>query len=185
MISKEDLLKEISGTIGKMKVLELTRILERANFDMNDLIELTFNPNRDVAFRAAWILENMFLQSPERYLDNLDTIILRLPDVEHESCQRHFVKILMHITGKKTSIPIRRKLEQTNLEPIVEQCFEWMIDPDVKIAVKCFSSEVLFNLRRRYDWIAEELANQLQFLMRDGGPGIQARGKRLLKELRQ
>jgi hypothetical protein len=183
MISKEDLLKEISGTIGKMKVLELTHILKRANFDMNDLIELTFNPNRDVAFRAAWILENMFLQSPERYLDNLDTILSRLQDVKHESCQRHYVKILMHVTGKKTPIPIRRKLEDIHLEPIVEQCFEWMIDPEIKIAVKCFSAEVLFNLHGRYDWIAEELANQLEFLMLDGGPGIQSKGKRLLKSL--
>ena len=65
------------------------------------------------------------------------------------------------------------------MEPVVEQCFDWMIDPKIKIAVKCFSSEVLFNLTVRYPWIKEELINQMQFLMRNGSPGIQSKGRRL------
>jgi hypothetical protein len=37
----------------------------------------------------------------------------------------------------------------------------------VKInCVKAFAAESLFNLPHRYNWIVEELANQLQFSMR-------------------
>ena len=185
MIAKEDLLEQISGTIGKTKVLELSRILKERNFGLRDLIDLTFVVDKDVAFRAAWILENMFLQDPESYLNDLGYLISRIKDVKHESCQRHYAKIIMHVTAKKSPVRIRYQLEETDLEPVVEQCFDWLIDPKVKIAVKCFSAEALCNLRQRHPWIREELANQLEFLMRDGSAGIQSRSKRLLQTLRQ
>jgi hypothetical protein len=177
------LLKQISATIGKMKVLELSRILKEEQFALRDLIDLTFYPDKNIAFRAAWILENVFLQQPARYEPDLDYLISRMKDVKYESCQRHFAKIIMHITGKKAPEIIQQKLQQLDLERVTEQCFDWMIDPKVKIAVKVFASEALFNLRHRYPWIAEELANQLQFLMRNGTAAIQSRGKKLLAQL--
>ena len=75
------------------------------------------------------------------------------------------------------------KLLSLDLEPAVEQLFDWMIDPKAKIAVKVFASEALFNLRHRYDWVAEELASQIQFLMRNGSAAIQSRGNKLLAML--
>jgi len=183
MIDQEALLKQISGTIGKMKVLELTRILKEEQFALRDLIDLTFYADKNIAFRAAWILENVFLQDPARYEPDLDYLLSRLKDVKYESCQRHYAKIVMHITNKKAPLNIQQNLSKFDMEPIVEQCFDWMIDPRVRIAVKVFASEALFNLRGRYPWIAEELANQLQFLMRNGTAAIQSRGKKLLAEL--
>jgi hypothetical protein len=41
----------------------------------------------------------------------------------------------------------------------------------------------LFNLRTRYPWIEEELANQIKFLMRNGTAAIQSRGRKLLAQL--
>jgi hypothetical protein len=183
MITQAELLNQISGTIGKMKVLELSRILKEDQFALRDLVDLTFYPDKNIAFRAAWILENVFLQQPARYEPDLDYLVSRMKDVKYESCQRHYAKIIMHITGKKAPASIQQKLQQFDLEPTVEQCFDWMIDPKVKIAVKVFASEALFNLRHRYPWIAEELANQLQFLMRNGTAAIQSRGRKLLAQL--
>lgn len=179
----DNLLKQISNTIGKTKVLELSRILKEDNFALRDLINLTFYPDRAIAFRASWMLENIFLQDPARYGNNLGYLISKVKDVKYPSCQRHYVKIMMHITSPGAIPPIKNELIILDLEPIAEQCFDWMIDPKVKIAVKCFAAETLFNLRERYPWIKEELANQIHFLMRNGSAGIQARGKRLLAKL--
>ncbi len=158
MISKEELLKQLSNTIGKTKVLELSRILKEDAFALHDLIDLTFDADKNIAFRAAWILENVFLKNPLRYETELEYLISRITDVKHASCQRHYAKIMMHITAKKVPPIIQQKLQQINLEPVVEQCFDWMIDPKVLIAVKVFASGALFNLRDRYPWIKEELA---------------------------
>lgn len=69
------------------------------------------------------------------------------------------------------------------MEPIIEQLFDWIIDTEVKIAVKVFSAEALYNLCQRHDWIKDELRSQLEFLMRNGSAAIQTRGRKLLKEL--
>ena len=126
------------------------------------------------------ILENVFLQDPTRYETDLEYLISRIKDVKYESCKRHYAKILMHITNSKALPIIKDKLQQLDLEPAVEQCFDWMIDPKVKIAVKVFASEALFNLRYRYPWVQEELAEQVKFLMRNGSTAIQTRGRKLL-----
>jgi hypothetical protein len=118
-----------------------------------------------------------------RYENDLEYIISRIKDVKHASCQRHYVKILMHITDQKAPLAITEKLQHLDMEPIVEQCFDWMIDPKVKIAVKCFAGDVLFNLSPRYPWVKEELANQLKFLMKNGSPGILSRGRKILSLL--
>jgi hypothetical protein len=183
MISQAELFKQISGTIGKTKVLELSRILSGPQFALRDLIMVTFNSNKDIAFRATWILENVFLHDPTNYEPDLEYLLSRVKEVKHAGCQRHYAKILMHITDLKAPLAIKNKLTNLDMEPIIEQCFDWMIDPKVKTAVKCFSSEVLFNLRKRYPWINEELENQVKFLMRSGSPGIQSRGKKILAGL--
>jgi len=180
MITRAELIKQVSNTIGKKKVVELSRILKEQAFALHDLIDLTFHPDKNIAFRAAWVLENLFLKSPESYLTDLPYLIFRIKDVKHAGCQRHYAKIMMHVTSEKAPAGIQKKLQEIDLEPVVEQCFDWMIDAKIKVAVKVFSSEALFNLKDRYPWIKEELANEIRFLMRNGTAGIQVRGRKLL-----
>jgi len=180
MMTVTELCEQLAATFGKTKVNKLVVILKEKNFALRDLIDLTFNADKTIAFRAAWLLESVFLLDPVFYLPELDYLLTRFSDVTYPSCQRHYAKIIMHLTSAKVYPAIKIKLQQTNLEPIVERCFHWMIDPKVLIAVKVHASEALFNLRHRYPWINEELASQLQFLMRDGSAAIQTRGRKLL-----
>ena len=182
-MTKDELIPQLAATFGKPQVNKLVVILKERNFALRDLIDLTFYEDKTIAFRSAWLLENLFLIDHIAYLSDLDYLLTRFKDVKYESCQRHYAKIIMHVTSPKAPIQIREKLDITDLEAIVEQCFDWMIDPKVLIAVKVFSSEALFNMRNRYPWIREELINQLQFLMRNGSAAIQARGRKLLKDL--
>jgi len=182
-MSREELIIQLKATFGKTKVNKLVTILKERNFVLCDLIDLTFYEDRTIAFRAAWLLENLFVADPLACLPELGYLLTRFKEVKYESCQRHYAKIMMHITSSKAPVGIKEKLNVIDLEPIVEQCFDWMIDPKVLIAVKVFSAEALFNLRHRYPWISGELTEQLQFLMRDGSAAIQARGRKLLEKL--
>lgn len=180
--SKEDLVKHISAIIGKPKVLELTRILIAQRFALRDLIDITFIADEAVAFRAAWIMENIFFQDPDLFVDNFDYFLSRFQDVKHDGCQRHYTRIVMFSTDPNAPDAIKNKLASRDLEPVVEQCFDWLIHPKAKIALKVFASEALFNLRHRYPWVTEELKNQIEFMLRTGSPAIQARGKKLLSQ---
>lgn len=183
MLTADELIKEISTTLVKVKVEKLTAILRKQDFALRDLIGITFHPDKNIAFRAAWILENLFLENPAKYLADLSYIFEKIKDVKNESCKRHYAKIMMHITGSRTPLPIQQKLKEIDAEPAVEQLFDWLIDPKVLIAIKVFAAQALFNMRLRYPWIATELKDQIQFMMRDGSAAIQSRGKKLLAQL--
>jgi hypothetical protein len=183
MLTPDELIKEISTTMVKARVIKLSAILKEQNFAICDLIDITFHPDKNIAFRAAWILENLFLQKPESYLNDIDYLFERVKDVKNESCKRHYAKIVMHVTDPKALSSIKQKIEEIDLEPTVEQFFDWMIDPKAAIAIKVFASHALFNIRHRYPWIAGELKDQIQFLMRNGSAAIQSRGRKLLSQL--
>jgi len=182
-LTKDELIKQLSTILGKTKVNKLVVLLEEQVFALRDLIDLTFHEDKTIAFRAAWLLENLFLAEPLAYVSDLDYLLKRFKDIKYHSCQRHYAKIMMHITSPKAPAGIKEKLDTVNLKPIVEQCFDWMIDPKVLIAVKVFSAEALFNLRDRHPWISGELSDQLKFLMKDGSAAIQSRGRKLLAGL--
>ena len=183
MLTHDELIKEISKTLAKTKVIKLTAIIQKQNFQLRDLIDITFYNDPGISFRAAWLLENLYLKDPLLFVDIISYLLSRVGEIKNPSCQRHYTKIVMHATNRMAPLAIRQKLEDTDLERVVETLFDWLIDPKVKIAVKVFAATALFNLRNRYIWINDELAPQLQFLMRNGSPGIQSRGKKLLEAL--
>ena len=182
-MTKDELIIQLAATFGKTKVDKLAKIVREQTFALHDLIDLTFHQDKTIAFRAAWLLENVFLVNPVFYLPEMDYLLKRFQQVIYPSNQRHYAKIVMHITSPKVHPLIKQKIAETDMEPVVEKCFDWVIDPEVLIAVKRFSAEALFNLHHRYGWIADELAQQVQYLMKDGTAAIQTYGKKLLGAL--
>jgi hypothetical protein len=182
-MTKNELIEQLAATFGKTKVNKLAKMVKAQDFNLRDLIDVTFNVDKTIAFRAAWVLENVFLVNPAFYLPEMDYLLEKFQQVQYPSCQRHYAKIMMHLTSPKAHPRIKKKIAETDMGPVIEKCFDWMIDPAILIAVKRFSAETLFNLRHRYDWITPELAAQVKFLMRDGTAAIQSYGRKLLAEL--
>jgi hypothetical protein len=180
---KNELLFHISETIGKTKVLKLTDILYNRSFNVRDLIQLTYIHEKEVAFRAAWILENLVLTDPVRFINDLEYLLMQFPKVINKSCQRHYAKIIMTLTGPDMDKQVRKKLENMHMEPVVERCFDLLIDSKTPVGVKVHCSQLLFNMRLRYAWIADVLTDQMKFMMDGGNPAIQAKGRRLLSYL--
>jgi hypothetical protein len=183
IIDQDELLKHISETIGKTKVLKLTDILYNRMFDVKGVIRLTFYPEKEIAFRAAWILENLVLTKPLRFIDDLDYLVAQFFKIKNKSCQRHYAKVLMHLTGPKMDKAVKAKIDSMDMEPVVERCFDLIISPKSPVAVKVFSCQVLFNLRTRYNWISEILIEQIRILMNGGKPAMQSKGRALLSYL--
>ena len=153
---------------------------------MRNLIDLSFDADKHVAFRATWIFEKIFLKYPDFYVQNIEFPLGRFPDVKYVSCQRYYAKILMLITHPDASAVIKSKINLTDLHNVVKKCFDWLIDPKVKTAVKVFACDALFNLRNYYPVVKDELENQITFLMtQNASPGIISKGRKLLIKLKQ
>ena len=99
-MTREDLLKEISQTLYKARADKLARLLaDQAG--IKQLQELTFYAKKEIAFRAAWILENVYFKNPDHFVPYLEDFIAAYYLQKNLSCQRHFTKIMMDITSPK------------------------------------------------------------------------------------
>ena len=183
MLSRDEIVKQLTASMGKTTVVALSKTLKKQNIAFRDVVDLTFHPDKQVAFRAAWLMDTMYFDDPLFYLNDIDYLLQQIPNITYPASKRHYSRITLNLTSPRSPKAILDKLANIDLEPVVEHFFDWMIDPKVKVAVKVFVTEVLFNLRGRYPWVNEELASQIQYLMRDGTAAIQSMGKRVLKGL--
>ncbi|MVN89905.1 hypothetical protein [Mucilaginibacter aquatilis] len=184
MFNEHSLIAALRARSAKGWITELCAQVSEKGFILTDLLNLTLYKEAVIAFHAVWLLDTLVENDLEKHVVNIDEFIHYSSRITNHSCQRHYARIFMHFTkAAHKSLNIKSKLAQTDLEPMVERCFDWLIDPKVKVAVKASAGEVLYNLCERYDWVAEELQNQLRFLMQNGSPAINATGRRLLKLL--
>ncbi|GAB2978010.1 hypothetical protein GCM10027049_11720 [Mucilaginibacter puniceus] len=183
MLTHDEIVKQLAISMGKTTVVNLSKKLKEQKFPYRDIIDLTFHPDKQVAFRMAWLMDTLYFDDPLYYLDDIEYLLQQIPIIKYPASQRHYSRIVLNLTFPKAPKAIQEKLADIDLEPVVEHFFDWMIDPKVKVAVKVFVAESIFNLRDRYPWVTEELADQIRYMMRDGTAGIQSMGKKLLKGL--
>src|SRR5690606_7339623 len=119
------------------------------------------------------VLEYIATRAPQRFLPVFTEFMTRLPGQQNPSCQRHFTKILMVITGPKAPPAYQEAYAAADREQLVETVFGWLINPQTPVAVQVNCMDILFNLTAEFGWIGEELQNQVEFLLRDGSAALQ------------
>ena len=180
ILTSDDLLKQLMTHPTRGFIERLSARVQKEHFELNKIIDLTFHPDTQVAFRAAWLLDTAILSSPQMYANHLPYLTKRMSEVTNASSKRQYARILMHLTAPDAPKVIGQQLKKINMESVVEQLFDWLIDPKVKVAIKVCAADTLFNLSNRYGWIKEELTCQIEFMLRDGSPAIQSKGTKLL-----
>lgn len=173
----------------KDEVLQLAKSFTEMGVRADELLTLSCNKDHGISFHSAWVLENMLatnLEALDYYLPNL---IEALPRTSNPSVKRHIAKLIAmgvrRVVFKKVTKVFEREFWSTNLEPLVELCFMWFADEKVKPGVKVHCMEILFLLSSREKWIAQELPHLIENQMTYGTPAFKARGKNLLKLLRE
>jgi hypothetical protein len=183
-MTKEEILKEISQTLNKSKADKLASLSANTE-DIKQFLVLTFYPKKEVAFRAAWILENVYWKNPSNFLPLLDEFISAYCLQKNMSCQRHFTKMMMDITSPDNKVyPLAVEMGN-DFEAVAETTFEWLINPKTPVAVQANCLDILFNFSRHYEWIKDELVSQTEFLLKNGSAAIQSRGNRVLAKLKR
>lgn len=177
-MTKKDWILILSKSLNKRQVIDLSK-LAAENKAAEQLIEMSFYPVNESAFRAAWVLENLFLLAKEDFMIAFKCFLDAYVNLKNRSCKRHFSKIMLEVLKDKHSAV----WTQYDFEPVVETTFKWLIDPETPVAVQVNCMDVLFYLKERYSWIEEELKAQIVFLLKDGGAAMQSRGKRVFSKL--
>ncbi len=144
---------------------------DQQRFD--ELFRLFITDEYRVVQRAAWPLSYAVKANPgfigkhfPRFLKNLNQ-----PNL-HDSVKRNSIRLLQNVV-----IPEKFHGEVMNI------CFDYIIDPKEKPAIKAFSLTVLQHLSRQYPEIKNELKLIIESQWENESAAFKSRAKKILKEL--
>lgn len=143
----------------------------RQRFD--ELVKLFLNDEYRVVQRAAWPLSEVLMKHPLLVHKHLGKMLayVKKPGL-HNAVKRNTIRILQVVT-------IPKKLHGT----VMNLCFDYLIDPTEKIAVKAFSLTVLQNLAKLYPEIKQELKTIIEDRWEFETAAFHSRAKKILKEI--
>lgn len=142
-------------------------------------ISLSAASDHRVRFRASWALEWAFFLDPERFAPYTAQFFESFLRSSDGSVHRHYTKILCHMLRDGRLTP-----DDAQAGGLAEKCFDLLIDPGVRVAVKVWCSEILFELSPRIDWVRENLPDTLRDQMeRFPTPGMVNHGNKLLRRI--
>jgi 8-oxo-dGTP diphosphatase len=174
--NEEDLRSMVGSLMG---IKEAEWVAESAVENMEilrRLIEYSFSGDKKLAFRASWTLSKVCDKFPEIIYPDLQRIIESLDNLDNESVQRSFLRII--------SMSDLNMVSSKHHGILADHSFRMLRSGFSAIAVKAYSMEIIYRLARIYPELANELSTTINILQGDrAAAGILARGHSVLKKL--
>lgn len=184
-MDKEELIERLDTRMNFQMVANSTTIIESCDLDVKDLLDISFHKKKEIAFRAAWMLEYIVKHKPLQFYPDIKAFLLLFPKQKNPSAMRHYAKIVVLMTERKSSLIYKEALTRIDMEPIIEVLFTWLVDPEMLVASKVHCMQALANLTTRYDWIEEDLLETIDHLMGIESIAFFARAKMVKKQLKR
>lgn len=166
---REAILKEHS----KANCIRIVKWVGDKQKRFDDLIKLFLSEDLIIVKRAGWPLSYIGIAHPELIQKHLGRLIknLRKPNL-HDAVKRNTVRLL-----QEAPIPEKYQGELMTI------CFDYIISPSEKPAIKAFSLTVLGNLSKQYPDIGQELKTIIEDRWDFESAAFKSRAKRVLKDL--
>ena len=126
---------------------------------LQTLMNTALNVSDKNHHKACWILELVFEAQITWLQDYIDVFCNTLPLYSNESAIRSIAKICLFATEEQRKNP--GFLNPAHCEKITEACFDWLINPNGKVANKAYAMRALYLLGKKQDWIYPELTRIL------------------------
>jgi len=139
----------------------------------DELFDLFLNDEYRVVQRAAWPLSNAVIAHPQLIQKHFGRLLKNLNKTGlHDAVKRNTVRLMQDI-----SIPKKYQGKVMNI------CFDYIISPVEKPAVKAFSLTVLQNLSKQYPEIKQELKTIIEDRWDLESTAFKSRAKKIIKDL--
>ena len=168
-----DLRETILAEHSKAQTNKIIKWIGSDQKRFDELFKLFLNDEYRVVQRAAWPLSYCVINYPELIQKHFTKLVknLQKPGIG-DSVKRNSVRLLQHI-----AIPGKLHGEIMNI------CFNYISDPQEKVAIKAFSLTVLQNLCRQYPEIKQELKTIIEDRWDYETVAFRSRAKKILKEM--
>jgi hypothetical protein len=182
-VQKEELIARLDAPMKFQMVANSTAIIESSELDINDLLDISFHKKKEIAFRAAWMLEYVMTHKAAQFVPFAEKLLSLLPNQKNPSAQRHYTKIIALLTSKKADPIYQEAVERLDFDQVIEVLFTWLIDPEILVATKVHCMQALANLTPRYDWIKDDLEQTIEYLKDKESIAFFARARMVAKQL--
>lgn len=141
-----------------------------------ELIHLTelLDAEHPIGMRFTWLLGHILEESPAQITPIVTYCFENRNKWTFPGVKRWLAKMLW-LAG------IPEEIEGL----VVDELFKWILDPKVKVAVKVYGMDALYNMVQKYPDLKEELLIVIDDQWNKNSVAFRARGKRVLKALRQ
>ena len=148
--------KQIAKSTAHRPIRDLLSgaVLQDKNL-LGELVNIALNIKDPNHHKACWILELVMEAKIDWLADYLPEFCTTLPQINHEGALRSVSKICMFAVKHRQKYP--GFLSTIQVEQITEASFDWLIDPDGKVATKAYAMRTLHLLGKENDWIYPEL----------------------------
>jgi len=178
----DNLTERLKYALRKSEVQQLASFFSAIPNGTDILFELSLSKNSQLAFHAAWVLENCILDNTSLLDAHADRLLAVIPSLQNNSVRRHFCKLFKTwLEGNQNKLTEWIEARNSEVEGLIEACYGWLLSTDVPVAVRVHCLEILWILSNQYIWIAEELPNTLRLIQIDSTPGVKAMVRRIKK----
>ena len=150
------------------------------NFIGNDpnlfktLVDFALEDRDRYAMRAARVINLVSLKHPELIRPYLPGMVRRLPSIRNDGLKRGIAKTISERSPD---------FDEEVMGILINTCFDWLSDPQEKIALKVYSMEILYRLSHFYPDLKQELITSIELQIPGASTGVKSRGRKYLSKL--
>lgn len=156
-MQKEELITRLNTPMNYRVLINSTEIIENNELNLHDLLEVSFHKKKEIAFRAAWMMESIMIKNPSAFSTIIPQLLALLPKQKNPSAMRHYGKIVALLTDRNAAPVYKELAGRIDFDPVIEVLFAWLIDTETPVATKSHCIQSLANLAPRYSWIKDDL----------------------------
>jgi len=157
----------------KEKIITIAKRIERHENLLPEIYNRMLDKSIDKRWRYAYLFDNINDLKPELVKAYLPKIIKQLPKLTHHGLRRHFVRII-----HKHPIPDNEELQNI----LVDQCFGFLQDAKIKVAVKAHCISICTKLCEIYPELKGEFCSILEEEMEKNSSAYIVRAREVLKK---
>lgn len=179
-MDKTELSKILENNYSKNDILYLVRLSLNKIIKVKNVLELSFDENPQVAFRAAWLLENIVIEYPYLFEREVKDFLKCYHLQKNESAKRCFSKIAIIVLQWAALYKVSYK----HFEYCLSASFDWLLNDNTSVAIKCNCIDLIYDLSHHENWILEELKPILEKNLLTDSPALLSRIKKILKAIK-
>ncbi|MBL4648543.1 MAG: hypothetical protein JKY03_02345 [Aureispira sp.] len=173
----QQLLQNLTISLGKDRSSEnrqmWTDYLIKEQVELIHLTEL-LDAEHPVGMRFTWLLGHILEENPEQIAPIVSYCFEHRNQWTFPGIKRTLAKMLW-LAG------VPEEIEGL----VVDELFKWILDPKIKVAVKVYGIDALYNMVVKYPDLKEELLIVIDDQLDKNSVAFRARAKKVLKALKQ